>query len=179
MRIHTIPMTTPSPRGSDNLDEAKLYPTKYTAANFGLLNVGPTSSGATDIKGQIDNGISSTDLQKTLGAPTADYTDSSGKAITHVINGNSGIKSALQANIAAHIGDVVGVFVHDSFTPKGGSNTDFHTTGIQFVRVLDVNLSGGTKYLWVEPVTYTGPGVITNPNAPSSNGVAGVVMLAR
>lgn len=165
-------------KGSDSLGESKLYPTKYKPANFGLLNIGPTNSGSTDITGQIDNGISSSDLQTSLGSDSADFTDSSGKAITHTVSGNSGIKATMQSHIAAHVGDIVGIWVHDQ-SSGSGATVNYRTTGIQFFRVLDVNLSTGTKYFWVEPITYTGPGVITNPNAPSTNGAAGVVRLAR
>ncbi|MBI1825437.1 MAG: hypothetical protein HY287_05745 [Planctomycetes bacterium] len=166
-------------KGSDSFDEVRLYPAKLAPGNFGLLNIGNPSGSGSDIATQINNGITEADLQKTLGTPTANFLDDNGKAVTYNIPGNTGLKSSLQTNINAHIGDIVGIFIHDQVSGSG-ANAIYHEVAVKFVRVLNVNLSGGAnKALWVEPITYTGPGIITNPGAPSSSGAAGVVRLAR
>ena len=80
----------------------------------------------------------------------------------------------------SRVGDIVAFFLHDH-VDNSGANSIYRVTQIRFARVMDVKLQevASTRGLLVQPVTYTGPGVIVVPGAPSSGGVAGKIVLAR
>ena len=165
-------------KGTDELAEVRLYPAKLAPGNFGLLNIGTKNQGTPTLAAHISGGVPPSDVEKEIGTTIVSFVDDNGKPITHNITGNPGLKAALENSIHARIGDVVAIFLHDQVNGNG-ANTVYRTTGLRFVRVLDVNLNGGNKYLWVEPVTYTSAGLVMNPEAPSTNGAAGRIMLAR
>jgi hypothetical protein len=166
-------------KGADELAEVQLYPEKLASGNFAVLNIGTPNQGTPALTAQISGGVQPSDIEREIDTPTVSYVDGDGNPITHNITGNSGLKAALENSIHARIGDVVAIFLHDQVSENSGANAVYRTTGLRFVRVLDVNLNGKNKYLWVEPVTYTGPGLIMDPDAPSTNGAAGRIMLAR
>lgn len=165
-------------KGKDKLSEVRLYPAKLATGNFGLLNIGAPNQGTPAMSAQITDGVQPSDINKEIGTSVVNFVDSGGNAITHNITGNTGLKAALENAIKTRIGNVVAIFVHDKVSGSG-ANTVYRTTGVRFVRVLDVSLQGGTKYLWIQPTTYTGPGLITNPKVPSSGGNSGQFVLAR
>lgn len=164
--------------GSDDALEVRLYPEKLASGNFGLLNIGNIGNGTGGIADHIKNGIPDTDLEDEIGTPVLQYVDDDGDPITHNIGGTPGLKASLQGDIKSRVGDVVAIFIHDQ-TTGNGSNVKYRTTGVRFVRVMNANLNGGNKAVWVQPVSYDGPGVTTHPSAPSSGGAAGKVVLVR
>ncbi len=108
------------------------------------------------------------------------FVDGGGDPMSYEVTGNPGMKASLEASIEQRIGDVVGFFVHDAVA-NSGSNTVYRLVGMRFARVMGVRFQGAQaqRGLWVQPVTYVGPDVITIPGAPSSDGVAGKILLAR
>lgn len=88
------------------------------------------------------------------------------------------MKASLEDAIKSRIGDVVAVPVHDGVSGSG-ANTKYNIVGVRFVRIMSVSLKSGTKYMWIQPVSYIGKGVQTHPNASSSNGAAGRMVLVR
>ena len=60
-----------------------------------------------------------------------------------------------------------------------GANTSYTIVDLRFARVMDVKLNGNPKYFRIQPVIYSGEGVGTGPNAPSTGGLIGRVVLAR
>lgn len=163
---------------SDGVREVHLYPYKPASGNFGLLNIGPESMGATDLDGQTLNNIPADHLEMTFGSSDFEFVDDAGEPKSYPVGGNPGIKSELEGPIKTRIGDVVGIFIHDSVS-GAGANTSFNITGIRFVRVMDVNLSTDPKYFRVQPVVYDAENVVIDPNAPSTGGLIGQVVLAR
>ncbi|MFQ5494919.1 MAG: pilus assembly protein TadG-related protein [Phycisphaerae bacterium] len=70
----------------------------------------------------------------------------------------------------------------------GGDDSDaddamssFNITGIGFVRVMGANLTGpaDSRRIWLQPVIYSGSGVVLSTTAPSSGGMIGRVRLVR
>ena len=164
--------------GSDVVAEVDLYPSKLAPGNFGILNIGNKNQGTPNIAFQTENGVPAKDIEKEIGEPILKFFDGDGNPISHTMTGNPGLKSSLQSSIEKRIGDIVGVPIHSS-VKSSGANTEYEIIGIRFVRVMDVSLKSNNKYFWIQPVSYTGPGVIVDPVAPSSGGVAGKIVLVR
>ena len=74
----------------------------------------------------------------------------------------------------------MGFFLHDNVV-LSGSNAIYTITEIRFGRVMDINLTGApsTRGLYIQPVSYAGGGVRIDPDAPSSGGLVGRLVLAR
>lgn len=164
----------------DGVSEVQLYPDKLAPGNYGLLNIGTPNQSTTGLETQILNGVGPSDLQTETGSTELTFFDDSGDEQTYEMTGNPGLKASLEDAIDKRVGDIVGFFLHDSVSGTG-SGTTYRITGIRFARVMDVSLQGSSSQrgLWVQPVTYLGPGVITIPGAPTSDGVAGRIVLAR
>jgi hypothetical protein len=166
--------------GADGVREVLLYPDKLAPGNYGLLNIGTPNQGTPALNQQIKTGVSPEDLQKEIGTSAVTFLNDDGDPISYNITGNPGLKASLEDSIKSRVGEIVAFFLHDH-VENSGSNTVYRVTQIRFARVMGVKLQGSmsTRGLWVQPVTYTGPGVIVVPGAPSSMGVAGKIVLAR
>lgn len=164
----------------DGTREIQLYPDTLAPGNYGLLNIGTPNQSTPALADQITDGVGVDDLEREVDTAQLVFRDDSGHAITYSITGNPGLKAALEPSIDARVGDVVAYFLHNSVA-SSGSNTTYTITQLRFGRVMGVRLQGAasSRGLWVQPVSYWGPGVIVNPSAPSSGGVAGRVYLAR
>ena len=164
--------------GSDGVHEIHLYPYDNSPGNFGLLDIGPSSNSANDLKTQIEDNIPHEHLEMTFGTADFRFVDDEGNPATYLVSGNPGLKASLQDAIQSRVGDVVGVFVHNGVSGNG-ANTKYNVVGLRFVRVMDVKLSGNPKYLRVQPVVYSRDGITVDPGAPSTNGLIGNLVLAR
>ncbi|MDO8629497.1 MAG: hypothetical protein Q7R41_03300, partial [Phycisphaerales bacterium] len=160
--------------------EVRLYPDKLAAGNYGLLNIGSPNQSTTTLEGQIISGVSASDVELEVGTSELTFYDANGDPLGYNVTGNPGLKSSLEGDIKARVGDVVAFFVHDNVLGSGSSVT-YHITGIRFARVMFVMLQGSApqRGLWMQPVSYNGPGVITVAGAPSSDGNAGHITLVR
>jgi len=165
--------------GPDGEVEVQLYPDELAPGNYGLLNIGTENQSTTALGDQITGGVSASDLELEIGTSALTFFDDNGNPVNYEITGNPGLKAALEADIEDRLGDVVAFFVHDN-VEYSGTNVIYHITGIRFARVMDVMLQGTSseRGLWMQPVVYIGPGVITDPGAPSSDGV-GRISLVR
>lgn len=90
------------------------------------------------------------------------------------------MKSGLAASIESIEGQIVGFFVHNNVAEQG-ANAVYTIVNIRFGRMMAVKLNGNPndRYVYVQPITYTGGGVKIDANAPSSGGLMGKVLLAR
>ncbi|MHC4234043.1 MAG: hypothetical protein ACYSUQ_02910, partial [Planctomycetota bacterium] len=177
---------TVSPTG-EGISEITLFPWKESGngnsegnGNFGLLNVGTNDQGLAKINEQIRHSIDPADLEAEVGTSDLTFTDGSENPTTYEITGSPGMKANTEEAVLTRLGDVVGFFLHD-YVVLDGSNAIFRIVDIRFGRVMHVDLTGNpnTKRLVIQPVAYTGPGVIITEDAPSSEGMVGVVVLVR
>ena len=78
------------------------------------------------------------------------------------------------------LGDLVGFFLHDH-TTASGSNYEYRITSLRFGRLLEIDLTGNpaNKRLVLQPVVYDGPGVQTDPDGESSEGLVVGIRLVR
>jgi hypothetical protein len=174
------PATDQVSNGADGAVEVRLYPDKLAPGNYGLLNIGSPNQSTTALAGQIISGVSADDVEIETGTSELTFYDENGDPVGYNITGNPGLKASLESEIKARVGDTVAFFVHDTVS-KNGSNANYHVTGIRFARVMFVMLQGSApkRGLWMQPVSYNGPGVITVAGAPSSDGNAGQITLVR
>lgn len=172
---------------SDGVPEIKLFPWKLSghsspegAGNFGALNIGDEDSGLPPIAWQILHGISAEQLERTLGTSTLIFYDAFGNPVAYEIPGTPGMKAAMEDELHQREGDVVAFFLHDAYWDSG-SRCTYRIVDIRFGRVMHVDLTGSpkNKALLLQPVAYTGPGVIVSEHAPSSQGAAGYARLVR
>ncbi len=166
--------------GSDGIREIKLYPYVDAPGNFGLLNIGTPNQGVPALGDQIENGVPPEDVEAEIGTTTLTFYDECGDPITLDITGSPGLDVALQPSIETRVGDVVAFLLHDQVV-DGGSNTVYTITQIRFGRVMDILLQGASfsRGFWIQPLSYSGPGVVISEHAGSSNGLAGRIVLAR
>ena len=159
--------------GTDGVPEVNIHPEKLAPGNFGRLAIG-----AANVQDQIKNGVSSDDLELEIGVPYLSFYDADGEPLARSMSGDSGMKSELEGVIHSRVGDVVAIPVHSSVSGSG-SNAVYTIVGVRFVRVMHVKLNGPTKGLWLQPVTYMGPGLILHVEAASSRGTGGQIILVR
>jgi hypothetical protein len=115
-----------------------------------------------------------------IGTSDLTFYDDAGADITYDITGSPGLEVALKAPIGDKIGDVVGFFLHDNVV-LSGANAIYTITGIRYGRIMDVRLVGAPseRGVFIQPVSYTGGEVIIDPEAPSTGGLLGRIVLAR
>ena len=175
----------------DDIPEVRLYiatnvthgqgkntsPCDDAAGNYGLLNIGNGSMGVPDLRQQIVNGITSEDLIGLTGEPMINLYDGNGAAQTYQVSGNPGIKAGIESAVEARLGDVIGFFLYDCLTEQG-ADAEYRIVDIAFGRIVEVDLTGNDKRIIIQPDTYPGSEVMTDPSAPLS-AIAGRVMLVR
>ena len=167
----------------DGVPEVKLFPDKGQApGNFGILHIGSGSLGVPTIREQIRNGISQDDFVDLTGEPKVKfYGYDSGSPVSYQISGDPGIKAGLKDAIEEKIGHEVGFFLHSSVV-KSGSNAVYTVVAMRFGRVMNADLSGSVrsgKAIIIQPVPHYGRGVLTSPNAPSTDKLIGCLELVR
>ena len=171
----------------DGIREIRIYPyplsgSGYTEGdgNFGTLNIGTGHQGVEAERVQILNGVAPSDFEAEIGTSDPTFFDSSGNPITHVMSGSPGLEVTLEATIEQLEGQVVGFFLHSN-VDLSGANAQYTITDLRFGRVMDIRLTGNPNQrgFFVQPVTYVGAGVKIDPDAPSTGGMVGLLVLAR
>ncbi|MBP7744917.1 MAG: hypothetical protein KA383_02220 [Phycisphaerae bacterium] len=166
---------------ADDVREVKLYPYWDNApGNFGLLNIGTPNHGVPALEEQILYGVTAADLELEIGTSELTFYDSAGQPTTYNITGTPGLKVGLSDAVEQRIGDVIGFFLHDQVTGNG-ANAVYRIVDLRFGRVMTIDLHGNPnhKRLLIQPVAYTGPGVVVHHDAPSSNGQVGALRIVR
>ncbi len=165
--------------GGDGVQEVNLYPhAEIGNGDFGLLNIGTPNQGNPALAVHIEDGVPPEDLEAEIGSSEVSFFDEYGDPVTYSITGNPGLHSALKSSLELREGEIIAVMVHDSAIGNG-SNMTFHITGMRFARLMTTDLRGGTKYAWLQPVTYAGGGVRVGSSGTSSGGLVGKIVLVR
>lgn len=166
--------------GGDGFVEVIAFPGDSAPGSRGLLNIGVPNQSSSELAYQIENGVAPEDFEIEIGTSALTFVDADGAPSTYQITGNPGLKASLEGALLTRVGQVIAFFVHDSVSDSG-SNTTYRIVGIRFGRIMEVHLkdSHANRGIWIQPTTYSGAGVITSVNAPSSGGVAGKLVLAR
>jgi hypothetical protein len=173
----------------DGIPEISIFPEKQKtteedgAGNFGLLHIGNTNQGVTEVAEQISYGLQQDDVEREFGDSEIKFFNDSGDPLTYIIGGTPGAKNSLvqlEDNFRSRLGTVIGFFTHVAVT-ETGANSDFTLNSMQFGRVMMVNASGsvnGSKAIVIQPVAYMGSEIITGDQG-SVHQTAGRIQLIR
>lgn len=171
----------------DGIREVRLYPYPFSGTdysegdgNFGVLNIGTGNQGVEAEQVQILNGVTAADMEMEIGTSTPAFQDDSGGSITYDVTGSPGMESSLKATLEPLVGQVVGFFLHDNVI-LSGANAIYTISDLRFGRVMAIRLTGqpDLRGFYIQPVSYAGGGVRIDPNAQSSGGLVGRIVLAR
>lgn len=173
--------------GSDGIREIRLYPYPLSGntfsegdGNFGVLNIGTGNQGVSVERNQILGGVPPSDFQIEIGTSDPTFFDSSGNQITYDMTGSPGLEVTLESTIEQLEGQIVGFFLHNGVV-LDGANATYTITDLRFGRVMDIRLKGNPSQrgFFIQPVSYAGAGVKIDPDAPSTGGMVGLLILAR
>jgi|SRR5579864_524121 len=134
--------------GADGIYESQIFPVGSGPGNWGTINIGTTSNSTSTLGAQILSGItpaqlatypnSTIQLDPSLSPPSITFT------------GNPGINSTIQKELTSIIGKQVILPIYDIVTPQGG-NATYRVVYFQPVRIVNVNFSGSSRYVIVQP----------------------------
>jgi hypothetical protein len=162
----------------DGIPEMKMYPEKdkgngnskkkdqsngsgIVPGNFGTVNIGGHNNSAKELRRQISDGPSANDLEPYGGELKLD--EVTGKL---ELPGDPG----LTASIKSALGDVVGksrtISLYSEVTGQG-ANSNFTIVGFAGVTVVDFSMTGGDKYVLVQPSVVVDPTAITGDDGSS------------
>ncbi|MEX2286781.1 MAG: pilus assembly protein TadG-related protein [Planctomycetaceae bacterium] len=149
--------------GSDGIREVNLYPNGTTAlppGNRGTVDFGPSNNSTSDLSRQICNGLNASDLSYFGGELRFDQ-------VPLVLNGDTGLSAGIKDDLTSIKGIPRAIPL---FSQVSGPGNNAMYTIVRFVgiRILDVKLTGGSKYVMVQPAplvdsnTIPGTGSITS-----------------
>lgn len=133
--------------GSDGVLEIDLYPygnQSLTPGNRGTVKIGVSNNSTSTLSAQILNGVT-IDQLATIGGS---ITIPNGGSIT--LGGNPGLSAAIKSPLTAIIGQPRAIPIFRSVSGPG-NNAQFQIVKFVGIRILDVKLTGGTKYVKAQP----------------------------
>jgi len=171
---------------SDGIPEINLYPYKYFdsgadgSGNFGALNIGVDNQGTSDFRDQLVNGVSPEQFEAEIGSRELTFAAADGQPTPCYISGNTGVSTGMEDAVATHAGKVVGFFLHTAVADPGSSAV-FTIVSMRFGVLMEVDLTGNpeSKRIVIQPVVYEDSAVKIDPDAPSTGGLVGRVMIVR
>lgn len=171
----------------DGIREVRLYPYPLSGAgytegdgNFGMLNIGNVGQGTAEETAQISDGVTAAQMEAEIGTSEPTFYDDAGNPVTYTITGSPGLVASLKDDLSAKIGEVIGFFLHEGVT-LSGANATYEISELRFARVMAVRLIGqpSLRGVYLQPVAYSGSDIIIDPQAPSTGGLLGRIILAR
>jgi Flp pilus assembly protein TadG len=170
------PSTKTVTAGCDGILECNLYPQGTgQPGNRGTVDIGGPNNNTADIKRQIVDGVSATDLSY-MGGELKIPEDT---GILHLY-GDTGISAGVKEELASIIGQpkIIPIF-RTVFGP--GNNADYSIVKFVGIRVLDVKLTGSmaSKRLTIQPCNVVIKGAIYSEGATRTDYVYSPVWLVR
>ena len=171
----------------DGIREIRLYPYPLSGddyeegdGNFGVLNIGTGNQGVDTEIDQILNGVSDSEIVAEIGTSDLTFFGAGGAPVTYDITGSPGLEATLKDPISSIIGQEIGFFLHNNVV-LSGSNAIYTITQIRYGRVMDIRLTGppNQRGFFIQPISYAGGDVVISPDAPSSGGLVGRLVLVR
>lgn len=152
-------------KGSDGIYESSLYPTGSTAGNWGSVKIGVSNNSTQTLSGQIQNGISSTDLSGYPGGQLKIGSTSS----PLLLGGNPGISLGIKPALDSLIGKTVTVPIYDPTQTTGtGNTTSYAVVRFAVVTVVDSYFYGLNRGVIVQPAVSGKSGsMILGPPQPT------------
>ena len=139
------PTTRAVTAGKDRIKEVKLFPTKGNApGNFGTVDIGAANNSTADISRQIRNGPNAADFAA-MGGTVA--LDANGEL---VLEGDTGISAGVKDDFLSIVGQPRIIPLYSKVTGNGNNSRYTIVRWVGCV-VLDVQLTGGNKYITIQP----------------------------
>lgn len=150
------PETQTISAGGDGIPEANLFPGDYgMPGNRGTVDIGHSGNSTNDIKRQILEGISPSDLAHHGGKLEFDENG------VMILNGDTGISAAVktQLNIVKGKPRIIPIFVDAA---GNGNNANYTINRFVGIRIMDVKLTGSmkSKRVVVQPAIVSSLGAI-------------------
>jgi putative Flp pilus-assembly TadE/G-like protein len=157
--------------GPDGIKELNIYPANTAASgNFGTVDIGSSNNSTDDLKRQILDGVSASDLAY-LGGKLELGLDG-----TLLLNGDTGISTSIKDELSHIIGKPRVILIYSSVS--GNGNTAYFTI-VKFVgiRITEVKLTGNPKRIMVQPATVTIKSVIPSGTETSDQVYSPIVLV--
>lgn len=157
--------------GSDGIKELNIYPGNTAAAgNFGTVDVGNPNNSTTDLKRQISQGVSASDLAY-LGGKLELNADG-----YIMLNGDTGISASIKDELSQIIGKPRVILIYSTLTGNG-NNAYFKIVRFVGIRIMEVKLTGNPKRIMVQPATVTTKSVIPSTGETSDQVYSPIVLV--
>lgn len=141
--------------------------------NFGTVDIGNPNNAAPDLWRQIREGPSLGDLKAHGGEISLDPVTK-----TTVLNGDTGMTASMKAALADIVGQPRTIMLYRSISGSG-NNAQYMITGFLGVTVVDFALTGGDKYILVQPTTVVDRTAIATDAEGTSHFVSQPARLVR
>ena len=147
-------------RGRDGIREVRLFPNDTAApGNSGIVDIGSNNTHAPELRRQIAQGISPSDLDYHGGELSL---DSNGEL---KLSGNPGLKiGVVEPPLQSIVGQSRIIPLYSEVT-RQGQNATYNVVAFAGVRILEVELKGGDKRVMVQPAS-----VIIHGGIPAEDG---------
>ena len=174
------PSTGQVTSGSDGILEVNIYPTaapagngsnQWTPGNRGTVDLGNPNNATPDLKRQILEGLNENDLSYFNGEIRFDQGPID-------VNGDPGISAAIKTQLTAIIGQPRAMPLFTSVTGQG-NNTWYTLVKFVGIRIVAVKLTGGNKYVIVQPATLVHPTVIPGGATIAESSIFAPLRLVR
>lgn len=170
------PTTKTVSNGGDGVRELNIFPHNTNASgNSGTVDVGSSGNSTADLKRQIEEGISETDLSFHGGKLEL------GSNGTLILNGDTGISAGMKASLESIIGKPRVIMVYSQVTGPG-NNANFTIVKFVGIRIVAVNFQGSknqSKYVYIQPAPVVLKGGIVNAGPTTSELVYTPVVLVH
>lgn len=168
------PVTRAYAKGTDGIKEVNLYPAKGNApGNFGTVDIGPANNSTADLSRQILYGPNKADLDAIGGACAL------GPNGYINLNGDTGISAGVKDDLAAIRGQPRIIPLFEPPVTGNGNNATYKIVGFAGVVVLDVQLTGGNKYVTIQPEYVQDPTALGGGSSSTSSFVTKPLKLTR
>ncbi|MDV6032816.1 MAG: hypothetical protein F9B45_22565 [Phycisphaera sp. RhM] len=138
----------------DGIPEVVLFPTRTSSSgNFGTVNIGQSSNSTKHLAGQIRDGLSKSDLDYHGGSLAL------GDSGELILDGDPGLSASVKDDLESIAGKPVIIPIYRDVSGNG-NNAKFVIVKFVGVRIVAVNLTGGNKYVSVQPANVTFKGVV-------------------
>lgn len=132
--------------GSDGVREVKLFPTKGNSpGNFGTVDIGDANNSTADIARQILYGPNKADFDKMGGKIEL------GSGGTLVLQGDTGISAGVKDEMTSIKGQPRVIPLYQAPVTGNGNNSRYTIVRWAGCVILDVQLTGGNKYVTIQP----------------------------
>lgn len=159
--------------GGDGIAELLLYPeSNKSPGNFGTVDIGPSSNSTQHLSEQILNGVSESDLAHHGGELAL---DSNGEL---PLGGDTGISAGIKDALEAIVGESRIIPVYQEVAGNG-NNAVYTIVKFVGVRIMEVDLQGGSKGLIIQPANLVTKGTIPAGGGDTSDYVYSPAYLVK